>query len=209
MNTQFCRPMEGATRSQQIPNDIDMERQITQPQTASSSETSNKTLPQTFAERYRTSLQKLAKLCEGIRYQQSGEKGDGQYTSAPFSTGLVRPLAMNAPIYERAGQCCFVCFRKRHNQLAIAVPCFRPTKPRQVRYITQRLGSPTRDTKYHDIRQMERAGKSDAAIFARLKWAYFEYQGIWKKWLPFYGIVKVEEVNVRCSQMTVYLTYRP
>jgi hypothetical protein len=54
--------------------------------------------------------------------------------SAPFSIHLRRPAAMSAPTHERAGQGCFLCLEKGHNQIAIPVPCSRPRKLRQVKY---------------------------------------------------------------------------
>jgi hypothetical protein len=39
--------------------------------------------------------------------------------------------------------------------------------------------------------------ESDPVIFHKLEQACYQYQGEWKRWVPFYGIVHVREVNVR------------
>ena len=49
---------------------------------------------------------------------------------------------------------------------------------------------------YNNVKSTELAGESDAAIYERLMETCFQYQGKWKRWLPFYGIVDVREVNV-------------
>jgi hypothetical protein len=50
---------------------------------------------------------------------------------------------------------------------------------------------------YEELNPREKACESDAAIYQRLKETCFQYQGKWKRWLPFYGITNVREVNVR------------
>lgn len=178
-------------RGQQTLDHFDAERQ---PQVSSSSQTSKNVSFQKYCS---DGLQRLLKPREWMHYQQNGEKkGIDGHMSAPFSIGLERPSAMDAPIFERVGQCCFLCLGKRRNQIAIAVPCFRPTKERKRRYTTQRRGSPTRRKIYREIGPKERVRESDAAIFERLVSACYEYHSTWRKWLPFYGITKVEEVTV-------------
>ncbi|KIW22666.1 uncharacterized protein PV07_10941 [Cladophialophora immunda] len=41
----------------------------------------------------------------------------------------------------------------------------------------------------------ERPAECDAAIFERLQQTCFKHQETWKKWLPYYGVTKVEEVK--------------
>ena len=95
-------------------------------------------------------------------------------------------------VSERAGQRCFLCLKKQGKQFAVAVPCCRPVKPRQIKIIELRNG----DEVYHEMGPKEMSFESDAAVFERLKWACFESQGRWRKWIPFYGITNVEEIKV-------------
>lgn len=48
---------------------------------------------------------------------------------------------------------------------------------------------------YEKVNPKETACESDAAIYRRLKGTCFHYQGKWKRWLPFYGVTDVREVN--------------
>jgi len=50
---------------------------------------------------------------------------------------------------------------------------------------------------YGKLDPKENACESDAAIYQRLNDACFQYQGKWKNWIPFYGVVDVYEVEVR------------
>lgn len=128
--------------------------------------------------------------------------------SPPFGVNLRPPGKKYASLSDRAGQCCFLCLEGRKTgQYAVPVPCMRPTEPRQVK--SHRLS--TEVTKnglmrlvkipggelYENLNPKEKACESDAAIYHRLKETCFHYQGKWKRWLPFYGITDVREVNVR------------
>lgn len=182
---------------QQISQNFDIERQVARLQIAISSKMSQCNPLQRLVNRCRSSFPDLARMQRGIGIRLQKLIRDGQdHASAPFSIGLERPLSMNASLYEKAGQCCFLCLEKRDAQIAVPVPCFRPVEARQVKYTTQKLGSPTRKTVYHAIRPKESVRESDTAIFERLNWACFKYQGVWKQWIPFYGITKVREVTV-------------
>lgn len=86
---------------------------------------------------------------------------------------------------------------------AVQVPCIKPTKPRRV--LSRRLASngdgllvqvPGGET-YENIPPQQMACESDTAIYNRLVDTCFHYQGKWKRWLPFYGVTNVREVNVR------------
>jgi hypothetical protein len=48
---------------------------------------------------------------------------------------------------------------------------------------------------YEKLGDKEKAFESDAAIWARMKEAYYTDKGKWKAWLPFYGPVSVREVE--------------
>lgn len=126
---------------------------------------------------------------------------------------LQRPKGMDAPLRERAGQCCFLCLEKGQQQVTVAVPCLRPkhwrlrltkkTQPESVeqtvRSTEQQLPDENKDKKKDKpkIPPPQRASfECDATVFERLKSVCYEYHGSWKKWLPFYGITRVEEVHV-------------
>lgn len=108
-------------------------------------------------------------------------------------------LKESLPLLERAGQCCFLCLSKPLKQFATTVPCLRPTRPRAVKSTRTKLNGAILDKVYHKMRPREGAHESDADVFERLRWACFEHHGRWKRWLPFYGITRVEEVHVRDS----------
>ncbi|CRK14550.1 hypothetical protein BN1723_010382 [Verticillium longisporum] len=75
---------------------------------------------------------------------------------------------------DRAGQGCFLCLESpTQGQYAVLVPCVRPTEAPQV----------------------ETAYESDEQIYRRLVDTCYRYLGPWKKWLPYYGIDGVLEVN--------------
>jgi hypothetical protein len=109
---------------------------------------------------------------------------------------------------DRAGQCCFLCLQGRKiGQYAVQVPCTRPTEGRRTKghklstevskdgsqHLVKVLGGEI----YEELSPREKACESDAAIYQRLEETCFQYQGKWKRWLPFYGITNVREVNVR------------
>ena len=123
----------------------------------------------------------------------------GQTTGSIYvalSTDSRRPAAMKDFLCKHAGECCFLCFEKERSQFAVAVPCFRPTKPRRVRSL-KRQDNGRFEPVYYPTEPKETLSECDAAVFERLKATCCECQGTWKKWLPFYGIISVEEVYVR------------
>jgi len=181
---------------QQISEPFDAERQVARPQVDASGRMSNNNPFQRLANRCMSSLRESAKM-QGVHGRlEDRMEGAHHRTSAPFSTGLERPSAVDASLYQKAGQCCFLCLKQRDDQVAVIVPCFRPVEARQVRRTRQRLESPTRKIEYRDIGPKARVRESDAAIFERLKWTCFKYQGACKQWMPYYGITKVQEVIV-------------
>ncbi|KAH8815439.1 hypothetical protein F5884DRAFT_895335 [Xylogone sp. PMI_703] len=100
-----------------------------------------------------------------------------------------------SPLSDRAGQCIFLCLKKKgKGQYAILVPCIRPTKPRKVILIHWKARK--RINVYGDISPKEKACEGDSLIYHRLVETCFEFFGNWRRWLPFYGIVCVEEVQV-------------
>jgi hypothetical protein len=53
----------------------------------------------------------------------------------------------------------------------------------------------------------ERRGyyEKDSAIYERMLAACYQFHGNWKRWIPFYGIVDVREVQVRSSSSNIRL----
>jgi hypothetical protein len=128
------------------------------------------------------------------------------------SKSLLRSIACNVddldklnclhtrPKYTKpeAAQCILLCMRGDHgDNLAVEVPCYRPTVARQVR--PGRTILATRETRisYHEIKHEETVCESDSLIYLRLRETCFDYYGNWKRWIPFYGITDVQEVMVR------------
>lgn len=69
------------------------------------------------------------------------------------------------------------------------MPCRRPE-------IEKEEPSPFAFIKPKKVGTTENASESDAVIWNRMLDMYYE-MGNWKRWLPFYGPVSVEEVEVR------------
>lgn len=108
---------------------------------------------------------------------------------------------------DRAGQCCFLCLKGNETgQYAVQVYCVRPTRSRPVklrRESHEEDGSRRSVVIYKEIGPKEKACESDVAIYQRLKETCYQYQGMWKRWLPFYGITNVREVKVSFITVTI------
>ncbi|KAK4937714.1 hypothetical protein LTR10_021724 [Elasticomyces elasticus] len=121
----------------------------------------------------------ILKQCKGMicRPPYLEAQGNESY-SAPIPTDDPK-AAMDALIRKQSRQYCFLCFEKDQAQFAIDVPLFKPLGPRRYTGVRPRkIGTE----------------ESDEAIFRKLIATCYQYQGAWKKWLPFYGITGVEEV---------------
>jgi len=104
-----------------------------------------------------------------------------------------------ANISARTAQFCFLClYGRKYGHYAVRIPCFRPTRWRQILSWVTFEDEVAQDEKitYTQLDPMENACESDAAIYDRLKRVCFQHQNRWKKWIPFYGIVDVREINV-------------
>jgi hypothetical protein len=79
-------------------------------------------------------------------------------------------------------QLCFLCLRgPASEQFAVIVGCKCPTKfNKRMRIIN---GGDTFE--------------SDSLVWNTLMNTCYEHKGDWKRWIPFYGVVDVREVNVR------------
>lgn len=87
------------------------------------------------------------------------------------------------------------------------VPCVRSTQlPHLFKQTLQknrsedgriRLKAVSRSRIDESFSHKKDAFESDAAIWQKIREAYFHNQGTWKQWLPFYGPTTVQEVKVR------------
>jgi hypothetical protein len=96
-------------------------------------------------------------------------------------------------LQENAGQGCFLCLES-HNQgqYAILVPCQRPTN--DGRENKRRRGR-------NDNSNRNSVCDSDEEIYRRLIDNCYQHLGWWKRWLPYYGITEVLEVNVSLNTL--------
>ena len=124
----------------------------------------------------------------------------GPSTTTPFGLQLVLPRKYNECLLDRTAHCCFLCLQEKdYGQYAVRIPCFRPTKSRQVLYrlVSESGGVQWEKITYEKLNPKENACESDASIYDRLRDACFQQQNKWKRWIPFYGAVNVREVKVR------------
>ena len=117
-----------------------------------------------------------------------------QPSSSPFNVNFDLPRSA-LPVHQRAGQCCFICFQtKDRGSFAIKVPCLRPTKPRRVTWKIRYRNSNV-ITKYEEPGPTDNAVECDSDIYRRIKQTTFHQYGDWTRYLPFYGIKDVQEVE--------------
>ncbi|KIW77493.1 hypothetical protein Z517_09939 [Fonsecaea pedrosoi CBS 271.37] len=116
-----------------------------------------------------------------------------------------RPSALSIRLKNRrTKQCCFLCMRNRDGAFAIAVPCVKPIQYGRsfaTRVIFEddaqepNVGDAGLEEAHTESDTADETDESDAAVFERLRKECLKQQGSWKKWLPYYGITKVEEVK--------------
>ncbi|OAL35941.1 hypothetical protein AYO20_04847 [Fonsecaea nubica] len=119
--------------------------------------------------------------------------------------GATRPSTLRIPLKNRrTKQCCFLCMRNRDGAFAIAVPCLKPIqygRPFATPVIFEDdaqepdVGDAGSEEAQTESDTADETDESDAAVFERLQQECLKQQGTWKKWLPYYGITKVEEVK--------------
>lgn len=98
---------------------------------------------------------------------------------------------------DRAGQGCFICLEcPKQGHYAALVPCLRPRRASKV-IAYYGCGSGDERPIYEMTEPWDNACESDSDIFRRLVDTCYQYLGWWKRWLPYYGITEVREVNVR------------
>lgn len=121
--------------------------------------------------------------------------------SSSFALWIKDNLPCPPPtIPDKAGQCCFICFNKSGRKpFAVQIPCLRPTEHRIVSW-----GYPDKEGKIlktYSRRQerddpKDKAVECDADIYQRIREMVLSLYGDWTAWLPFYGVIDVNEVEV-------------
>ncbi|PSN73180.1 hypothetical protein BS50DRAFT_181199 [Corynespora cassiicola Philippines] len=107
-----------------------------------------------------------------------------------FGLGRKSVRGGEAHVPTQAGQCCFLCLQgKNFAQHAVRIPCFRSAK-------THRDGLLGRKKKTRSGDEITKSdSESDFSVYQKLVEACYQYQGKWKRWVPFYGPVDVREVK--------------
>lgn len=106
---------------------------------------------------------------------------------------------------KHAGQRIFICVDHgpRRGQLAIQVPCLRPTEHRR-QWLSSEMarnnGHMTRRVRLRKVLRSEKACESDAAIVERIQRMLERELGRRLALVPYYGVVKVEIVEVSISR---------
>lgn len=109
---------------------------------------------------------------------------------------MLRPNSVSTPQTD-SGQSLFLCIRgKRQTRFAIRVPC-----QRQLRRKVKRNGERAESMLDPD---RARGFESDSKITERLVAACYQFHGKWKKYIPYYGIIDVQEVEVMSSNLKVF-----
>ncbi|KAG8673778.1 hypothetical protein FPOAC1_007097 [Fusarium poae] len=98
-------------------------------------------------------------------------------------------------LLERAEQGCFVCLESyKQGQYAVLVPCLRPPESFS-RLIQKKDRNGKSISKVEKKSTLKSDSESDYEIYQRLLDTCYEHLGRWKRWLPYYGIIDILEVN--------------
>jgi len=191
MASSFDRIEDGQGTLQHSAGQPDPERQSVQP-LASSLRIVSSIVPTQQLTTFIDTFQQVLKHCKGRTHRPPyPEEQANESISARSSIDEDRSAAWDALVGKLALQRCFLCLEKDQGQIALAVPLFKPMGPRA--YTRKR---PRESATFERVCLEVGPEESDEAIFRRLTATCYEYQGAWKKWLPFYGITGVEEVYV-------------
>lgn len=117
---------------------------------------------------------------------------------AGLGVGAFPQVTRDMPgVRDRAGQGCFLCLKSPgQGQYAALVPCLRPARDRQVVGQSDIFTNNPKPI-YEKTMPWDNAYESDSDIYRRLVYTCYKHLGWWKRWLPYYGITEVLEVNVR------------
>lgn len=122
---------------------------------------------------------------DSARAQHSVEVESNTAVSATVPTQVESTSRLeDAAIDKEPQDCVFLCLNDSSGgQHAIKVPCRRTPGPVDQDARSEHSDSQTVD---HDV-----------DTFERLTAAYFTSKGMWRRWLPFYDVLEVREVEVR------------
>lgn len=103
---------------------------------------------------------------------------------------------------DKSGTVCFVCLDcPLGGQYVARVPCLKSNQPRKVRWwrLVNIAESPQvkvtqRSPVYEPLQPWDTVLEDDRAVYTRMVKVCFQRLGRWRKWLPFYGVVRVTEV---------------
>lgn len=98
----------------------------------------------------------------------------------------------------KALHCCFVCLEGAEGNVAIRVPCARPTKIRTVRKQDTNLETGEEHLTYNKSSRGEGGVECEVAILSRMREVLYRYLGAWKARLPYYGVLDAYEIEVSC-----------
>ncbi len=135
-----------------------------------------------------------------------------QSPSPPFG---IDPSLPKQSLLDQAGQLCFLCLEGKGNtHVAIRIPCLRSTgyrRPIKSTYKKPETKSgclQLMEVEYARMHPSERVFEPYSTIFGRLVDKCFEYHGNWKRWLLFYGVTDVTEVNVSTEYLQAFMDNR-
>jgi hypothetical protein len=121
--------------------------------------------------------------------------------------GVVQVRLSGAPIkaLESAGQAIFLCMdRGYRGQYAARVPCHRPTRYRSPPEIKRAL----KKGRSKSVPPREKVFESDDQIVERMREIVESELGAWAKFMPYFGVIGVEivEVSYSCSPIVRLLS---
>jgi hypothetical protein len=111
------------------------------------------------------------------------------------------------PPYLESLQCCFICLDLGEDDAkAVQIRIKRPTKYRRIKTWATGSSGNLKSICYKDIQRCDWAVESDADVYHKIRRTSLSAYGAWYRFLPFYGIKSVQEVEVRLtSPITLYL----
>jgi hypothetical protein len=145
---------------------------------------------------------RLAELIRRLRPSTTIQSCVCGFRYAPHRLGpahIDHPCKVDELGDYQPGQCVFLCVQgKRSERRLVRVPCHRPTNYRKS--FSRQHGYIGAINLRKKPRPRETACESDMAIYLKLKYALYKHEGSWKKWIPFFGVLAVHEVQVSIFQ---------
>ena len=187
--------MEANGQNDRSRNGMDVERGLTPLATTTTQSLKETNTSQRFGSMF-SLPRSLAPLFMPLQ-QAGGPKTAQKTTDLPSDPSASNLQHSHAPQEEarrlKPTKYCFLCLRgRRPVHYAIRIPCFRPGL---VTPYVRKEGRPKPVRNDYS--------EKDSAIYQRLLAACYQFHGKWKRWIPFYGIVDVREVQVRSSSSNI------